>query len=80
MQQKNGSVTTDMFREQATHGIYQGLLDYFNAAEQLIQKKTFLRYEEGHFSLLFRFYNDCYRTIIDKFDIHHCAENACFNI
>lgn len=27
------TVTTDMFREQATHGIYKGLLDYFDAAE-----------------------------------------------
>ena len=25
------AVTSDMFRERATHGIYQGLLDYFNA-------------------------------------------------
>ena len=25
-------MTNDMFREQATHGIYQGLLDYFNAS------------------------------------------------
>ena len=27
------TVTTDMFREQATHGIYKGLLDYFNATD-----------------------------------------------
>lgn len=27
------TVTTDMFREQATHGIYKGLLDYFDAVE-----------------------------------------------
>lgn len=27
------TVTSDMFREQATHGIYNGLLDYFDAAE-----------------------------------------------
>ena len=27
------TVTTDMFREQATHGIYNGLLDYFDAAD-----------------------------------------------
>ena len=33
-------MTNDMFREQATHGIYQGLLDYFNASGELIQKQT----------------------------------------
>ncbi|WP_318615149.1 N-acetylmuramoyl-L-alanine amidase [Sporosarcina sp. YIM B06819] len=27
------TVTTDMFREQATHGIYNGLLDYFDSIE-----------------------------------------------
>lgn len=27
------AMTTDMFREQASHGIYQGLLNYFNAQE-----------------------------------------------
>lgn len=28
------TVTSDMFREQATHGIYNGLLDYFDSVEQ----------------------------------------------
>ena len=38
-------------------------------------KTDLLDYVGGLLFYLFRLYNDRYRAVIDKFDIHHCTEN-----
>ena len=43
-------------------------------------KTDLLDYVGGLLFYLFRLNNDRYRTIIDKFDIHHCTENPRLNM